>query len=282
VTLLLAAIATGYDRAVACRPAAGVSSPCQGPSHFSLLAQRKVTKRKSTPVRRLPGLLPGRSVRLGRAFRRGSCPGEKCPASLPGTLRAFSSEPHRRTGAPEERRASCAHFSKNYGASARSPSCLREQESSGCAFPMALDSSLRALLSGLIPNTCNAHRAFARHSGAGRNPVAVRLERAWSLLDDSLRSPLRGRPSGVLRAARLSGLRRDDEPDRWSPLEMKSSARSTSCKRLSRTRSGNARKARLQGAFSLGYFSLGKQREATRPPEGGRNTRPKPAQELRG
>jgi hypothetical protein len=262
VTLLLAAIATGYDRAVACRPAAGVSSPCQGPSHFSLLAQRKVTKRKSTPVRRLPGLLPGRSVRLGRAFRRGSCPDEKCPASLPGTLRAFSSEPHRRTGAPEERRASCAHFSKNHEEPVRLPSFLRKQESSDCAFPMALGSSLRALLSGLIPNTCNAHRAFARHSGAGRNPVTARLEQAWSLLDP--------------------GLRRDDEPDRWSPLEMKSSARSTSCKRLSRTRSGNARKARLQGAFSLGYFSLGKQREVTRPPEGGRNTRPKPAQELRG
>lgn len=109
-----------------CRPAVGVSVRCRGPSHFSLRAQRKVTKRKSTPVRRSPGIgqlppalpqlrhpcrrLPCESVSLGRAFRRGSCPDEKFPASLPGTLRAFPSEPHRRTGAPDMQRASCAHF----------------------------------------------------------------------------------------------------------------------------------------------------------------------------
>jgi hypothetical protein len=90
----------------------GVSLACRRPSHFLLRAQEKVTKEKGTPVRRPPGILPSGCVSLGRAFRRGSCPGEKCAASLPHSLRAFSSEPHRRTGAPAEQRASCAHFSK--------------------------------------------------------------------------------------------------------------------------------------------------------------------------
>jgi len=90
----------------------GVSLACRRPSHFLWRAQEKVTKEKGTPVRRPPGILPSGCVSLGRAFRRGSCPGEKCAASLPHSLRAFSSEPHRRTGAPAEQRASCAHFSK--------------------------------------------------------------------------------------------------------------------------------------------------------------------------
>ncbi len=51
---------------LACR---GLSNRCRGPSHFSLLAQRKVTKRKGTPVTRSTGLRPFESVRAGRAFR---------------------------------------------------------------------------------------------------------------------------------------------------------------------------------------------------------------------
>jgi len=42
----------------------------------------------------------GQSVRGGRAFRRGSCPGEKESASLPIPLRAWSSTPHRRARGP--------------------------------------------------------------------------------------------------------------------------------------------------------------------------------------
>src|SRR5579859_4409888 len=63
---------------LACR---GLPTSCRRPGHFSLLAQRKVTKRKGTPAWRCLGLQPGQSVRSDRAFRRGSCPGEKGSAS---------------------------------------------------------------------------------------------------------------------------------------------------------------------------------------------------------
>jgi len=47
--------------------------------------------------------------------------------------------------------------------------------------------------------------------GAARCALEIYLNnRTATLLDDSLRSPLRGRPAGVLRATRSSGLRRDD------------------------------------------------------------------------
>jgi hypothetical protein len=60
--------------------------------------------KKSNPKKGHPRLAlageAGQFVRGGRAFRRGSCPGEKESASLPIPLRAFSSTPHRRTGGP--------------------------------------------------------------------------------------------------------------------------------------------------------------------------------------
>jgi hypothetical protein len=51
----------------------------------------------------LPGILPGKSVRRGRAFRAGILPARKGVA-LHGNARcaAWSSPPHRRPGAPEE------------------------------------------------------------------------------------------------------------------------------------------------------------------------------------
>src|SRR5579859_2447168 len=64
--------------------AAGVPTSCQRPGHFLLLAQEKVTKEKGTPIAALAGEA-GQCVRVGRAFRRGSCPGEKCQGSFPGT-----------------------------------------------------------------------------------------------------------------------------------------------------------------------------------------------------
>ena len=60
--------------------------------------------KKSNPKKGHPHLAlageAGQFVRGGRAFRWGSCPGEKGSASLPIPLRAFSSTPHRRTGGP--------------------------------------------------------------------------------------------------------------------------------------------------------------------------------------
>jgi len=64
--------------------AAGVPTSCRRPGYFLLLAQEKVTKEKGTPIAALAGEA-GQCVRVGRAFRRGSCPGEKCQGSLPGT-----------------------------------------------------------------------------------------------------------------------------------------------------------------------------------------------------
>ena len=92
--------------------------PLRGPSHFSLFGQRKVTQREATPAWRLPGVLPGKSVSRGRAFRQDfrqlllrcstsdipvlACPDEKESTSVSTPLRAFSSPTHRRTGAPVE------------------------------------------------------------------------------------------------------------------------------------------------------------------------------------
>ena len=44
---------------------------------FSCVAKRKVTKRECHPEAALAGLLPGKSVRRGRAFRAGILPARK-------------------------------------------------------------------------------------------------------------------------------------------------------------------------------------------------------------
>jgi len=46
------------------------------------VAKEKVTKEKGHPDWRLPGILPGKFVRRGRAFRAGSCPREKARSSV--------------------------------------------------------------------------------------------------------------------------------------------------------------------------------------------------------
>ncbi len=55
----------------------GLPSRCRGPGHFSLLAQRKVTKRKSTP-RGAVWASPSQSVRRP-GFSTGLLPGRKVP-----------------------------------------------------------------------------------------------------------------------------------------------------------------------------------------------------------
>src|SRR5579859_7752415 len=72
--------------------AAGVPTSCRRPGHFLLLAQEKVTKEKGTPIAALAGEA-GQRVRVGRAFRRGSCPGEKCQGSCPAPLRGLIVRP---------------------------------------------------------------------------------------------------------------------------------------------------------------------------------------------
>ena len=63
-------------------------------------SKREVPKRKRHPAWRLPGILRGKFVRRGRAFRQGILPWRKgvdIPVDSPAGL---SSPPHRRTGAP--------------------------------------------------------------------------------------------------------------------------------------------------------------------------------------
>src|SRR6185437_8901745 len=220
-----------------CRPAVGVSAPCRGPSHFLLRAQEKVTKEKGTPARRSPSILPCESVSLGRAFRRGSCPGEKCAASLPHTLRAFSSESHRRTGAPAEQRASCAHSSEKPQLKLK-----QKHEHEHCTLSLL-------------------RRAAATRVRAGSAPLYPGpLGRGGWMEDQPAGWPTGGRP--VFRQHRTC-CRNTPE-----------STRAPAGQSLSRTRSGNARRARPRGSVSLGYFSLGTQREVTLPPAGGRNACP--------
>ena len=85
----------------------GLPTSCRRPGHFSLLAQRKVTKRKGTPSR-TGWATPNQSVRGGRAFRQGILPWRKgmgIPAHSP--CGALSTTPHRRRQGFEELTGSC-------------------------------------------------------------------------------------------------------------------------------------------------------------------------------
>jgi len=72
------------------------------------VAKEKVTKEKGHPGWRLPGIVPGKSVRRCRAFRPGSCPVEKArpslasPATRPCRPRLTAAQ-----GPHKSRRASC-------------------------------------------------------------------------------------------------------------------------------------------------------------------------------
>ena len=82
----------------------GFRPPVAAESLFSCVAKRKVTQREGHPAWRFPGIVPGKSVSRGRAFRPDSCPGEKESASCRCPLRGLSTPTHCRTGAPAERR----------------------------------------------------------------------------------------------------------------------------------------------------------------------------------
>jgi hypothetical protein len=75
-------------------------APPGGAGDFSLFGQREVTKRKATPVLRFSSI-HGRKIRAGRPGLPTRRPwrGGKWAQSLAPTLRAFSSGPHRSTGA---------------------------------------------------------------------------------------------------------------------------------------------------------------------------------------
>jgi len=68
--------------------------------------KEKVTKEKEHPAWRLPGLLPGKSVSRGRAFRAGIVPARKGVA-IPGNARCAACRPRLTAaqGTPVEQRA---------------------------------------------------------------------------------------------------------------------------------------------------------------------------------
>ena len=81
-------------------------SPSWRAGHFSLLAQREVTKRKGTPAVAVAGLLPGDFVRTLRgSLTAHPCAGSERAGIVPAPLRAFPSCPHRGRGDPEEQRS---------------------------------------------------------------------------------------------------------------------------------------------------------------------------------
>ncbi|PXV52624.1 hypothetical protein BDW41_11867 [Dyella sp. AtDHG13] len=87
--------------------AAGVPTSCRRPGYFLLLAQEKVTKEKGPPESAPIGLKPDRYADGLRAFRRGSCPDEKCLASCQAPLRGLiSTRPPPHTGPGRSRAAS--------------------------------------------------------------------------------------------------------------------------------------------------------------------------------
>ena len=86
---------------LACR---GLPSSCRRPGHFSLLAQRKVTKRKSTPMPRLPGLALQVRARVAGFADRASCPDVKLAGIHAGHPAGYSSTRpprHRGVGEPK-------------------------------------------------------------------------------------------------------------------------------------------------------------------------------------
>jgi hypothetical protein len=138
-------------RMLAC--AAGVPSVCRRPGHF-LLAQEKVTKENSPRSRCSTGYAR-RGVSWGRAFRRGSCPGEKESASMPIPLRAFSSPAHSPPTGPRRAARVARTFQK---AKPKSQSKAKNNSNSKSHDDAATCAPFRR--NTPAPSPCNARRAL--------------------------------------------------------------------------------------------------------------------------
>ena len=98
--------------------AQGFRAPAERELLFSCVAKRKVTKREGHPAWRLPGILPGKSVRRRRAFRPCFLHGRKgidLPVDAPAGLIVPTSPPHK---GPIKSSAHPARFPEK-------PSCCR-------------------------------------------------------------------------------------------------------------------------------------------------------------
>jgi len=123
--------------ALAAFKAKGFRAPTAPELLFSCVAKRKVTKREGHPGWRLPGILPGKSVRRGRAFRAGSCPREKASPSM-AMPAARPCRPHLTAaqGPHKSRRASCApeaEATARLRALAVSLPCAQRRAGVGCS-----------------------------------------------------------------------------------------------------------------------------------------------------
>lgn len=166
----------------ACRPAAGVSAPCRGPSHFSLFGQRKVTKREATPMARPPGILPCGCAGGLRGFSTAHpCAAEKLariPASHPSD---FPPPTRHAIGAPEEQRASCAHFSEKPQPRQRP---VRRRQSAGLMlspFRRAAATRVRAGCALLCRGPLGAASGWRTSPKGGRQDVGQFFVRAGAL-----------------------------------------------------------------------------------------------------
>jgi hypothetical protein len=137
------------------------------------LSKREVTKRKRHPAWRLPGLLPGKSVSRGRAFRPDSCPGEKASTSLsmPAARPVDPDSPPRKGPRVEQRAVLARTRWKAEKPKSRSKASL----CSGFAFALALLKSARrerAALPVAHPRTRRAGEGMDARVEATQGAVA--------------------------------------------------------------------------------------------------------------
>jgi hypothetical protein len=126
------------------------------------LSKREVTKRKRPPAWRLPGLLPGKSVSRGRAFRAGILPARKGVA-IPGNARCAACRP----------RLTAAQGTPDRAAGHRGPHSVMKRKSRShskaslcCGFAPALDLAL--LKSARWERAALPGAPMARRVGGGK------------------------------------------------------------------------------------------------------------------
>jgi hypothetical protein len=215
--------------------------PFGPPSHLSLLAQRKVTERKGTPMERPTGILPCGCASVGWGLLTAPpCAGSKRARVVRAPLRADPPNRRRSIGAPVSGlpgRQSQSVVTRSFCSRSCSCFCGHDGRSMG---PLGRGETATDSPKG------RAHDARVFFASVG----ARRTRRS------------------------TASLRRAPEP--W--MAQAGLCCETGCVTAKRCRKTpatarapggqDARKARPRGAFSLGYLSLGKQRKVTRRPEG--------------
>jgi hypothetical protein len=208
-------------------------------SHLSLLAQRKVTQRKGTPMERPPGLLPFGCASVGWGLLTAPpCAGSKRARVVRAPLRADPPDRRRSIGAPV--------------------SGLPGRQSQSVATR------------GICFCFC-----FCGHDGRPMGPLG-RGETATDSPKGRAHDARVFFASIWARRTRRSTASPRRAPEPWMAQAglccEAGCPTAKGCRKTPATARApggqDARKARPRGAFSLGYLSLGKQRKVTRRPEG--------------